>query len=73
MSNPELPQQLAPLFRWRPWPPGDPAPEIWRIIEDLDRRFQLQIAGAILDTQIAAGKAHIEGLQRIHDIVVKAK
>jgi hypothetical protein len=73
MSNIDLNQRLSPLFHWHPWPPGDPAPEIWRIIEQLDKRWQVQIAGAILDTQIAAGKAHLEGLQQIREIVGKAK
>jgi hypothetical protein len=70
MVNPE--PQLAPFLRWRPWPPGDPAPEIWRIIDELDHRIQVKVAGAILETQIAAARAHVEGLQKIHAIVTKA-
>ncbi len=66
------PQQLAPLFRWRPWPPGDPAPEIWRIIDELDHRVQVRVAAVVLETQIASAKAHVEGLQKIHTVISKA-
>ncbi|MFN0154630.1 MAG: hypothetical protein ACKVUT_09645 [Gaiella sp.] len=67
------PLQVNPLFRWRPWPPGDPAPEIWRIIDELDQRVQLQVVGAILQTQIASAKVHAEGLQKIHDVIAKTR
>lgn len=69
MSHVE-PPQLAQALKWWPWPPGDPAPEIWRIILDLDRRIQVQVVDVVLETQIAVAKAHVEGLERIRDVVV---
>jgi hypothetical protein len=60
---------LSPALKWWPWPPGDPAPEIWRIITDLDLRVQLQVVNAVLDTQIAVARAHMEGLQKIQKAI----
>ena len=71
MSVPERP--LNPLLQWQPWPPGDPAPEIWRIIFELDRRVQLQVANVVLATQIAQVKAHLDGLTKIQKLVAGAK
>ena len=54
-----MPQQdlelLAPLFRWHPFPPGDPGPEVYLIFRDLDRQRQVQIVTALQTarTQIA--------------------
>ena len=71
MSVPE--RDLSPLLRWRPWPPGDPAPEIWSIIFELDRRVQLQAANIVLQTQIAQTRAHLDGLTKIQKLVSGAK
>lgn len=71
MSVPE--RDLSPLLRWRPWPPGDPAPEIWSIIFELDRRVQLQAANIVLQTQIAQTRAHLDGLTKIQKLVTGAK
>jgi hypothetical protein len=70
---PSIPQQdLASIFRWRPWPPGDPAPEIWQIIQELDRAHQIRAVNVILDTQIAVAQAHMKGLQGLKEVVGKA-
>jgi hypothetical protein len=69
MSEPDL----SPLLRWRPWPPGDPAPEIWRIIFDLDQRVQIQVAEVVLDTQIAAARAHLEGMEGLKKVLASAR
>ena len=65
--------QLSALLKWRPWPPGDPAPEIWSIILDLDRRFQLEVVDAVLSTQIAMARAYVDGLERISKVVAGAR
>ena len=72
MANPPE-QQLSRLLDWRPWPPGDPAPEIWRIIYELDRKVQVRVVDAVLNTQIAIGRAHLEGLENIRKIVAGAQ
>jgi hypothetical protein len=65
--------ELNPALRWRPWPPGDPGPEIWQIIFELDRRVQLQVAKAVLDTHIAQIRAQLDGLTKIQKLVAAAK
>ena len=68
MSTPQQPQ-LSPALKWWPWPPGDPAPEIWSIIFELDQRVQLQIVDAVLDVQIDIARAHVKGLEAIRKII----
>jgi hypothetical protein len=71
---PSIPERdLSPVLQWHPWPPGDPAPEIWRIIFELDRRVQLQAVNIVLQTQINQVKAHLDGLTKIQKLVSGAK
>jgi hypothetical protein len=72
MSTPQ-PQHLASSLQWQPWPPGDPGPEIWRIIQEFDRRIQVQVVDAVLDTHIKMENARTAGLQKIRDILAKAQ
>jgi hypothetical protein len=65
-------QDLSPLLHFRPWPPGDPGPEIWRIILELDRRVQIQAVEAVLDTQIAVAQAQVKGLQGMKKVLAGA-
>src|SRR5919112_60732 len=48
MSTPQRPQLSQALQFW-PWPPGDPAPEIWRVILELDQKIQLQVVDAVVE------------------------
>ena len=66
-------QDLSPLLHWRPWPPGDPAPEIWRIIFELDRRVQIQFVDTLLDTQIAVAQAQVRGLESMKKVLAGVK
>ena len=69
-----IPQRELPsALQFFPWPPGDPAPEIWRLIFELDRRVQVQAVKAVLDTQIAIAQAHVQGLQQIQKVITGAK
>ena len=71
MANPQ--PELSPSLQWWPWQPGDPGPEIWRIIHDLDRRVQVQVVDAVLNTHIAIARAHVEGLENIRNIISSAQ
>jgi hypothetical protein len=71
MSVPE--RDLSPILQWRPWPPGDPGPEIWKIIFELDRRVQVQAVNIVLQTQIVQTRAHLDGLTKIQKLVTGAK
>lgn len=62
---------LHQTLRWWPFPPGDPAPEIWRVISDLDKRAQLEVAQVVLQTQIETIRAHAQGLEQIKAVVAK--
>jgi hypothetical protein len=66
-------QDLSPLLQWRPWPPGDPAPEIWRIIFELDRKIQIEVVERVLDTQVAVLQAHVKGLQGLKQVLSRAQ
>jgi hypothetical protein len=55
-----------------PWPPGDPGPEIWSILVELDRGIQLQVVEAVINTHIKQAQAGIAGLKQIQGIVAKA-
>ncbi len=71
---PPTPQaELAPILQWHPWPPGDPAPEIWRLIYELDRRVQVQVAQAVLEAQIGQLRAQVDGLTKVQKIITGAK
>ena len=72
MSN--IPQrELSSALQFFPWPPGDPGPEIWRIIFELDQRVKVQVANVVLQTQIAQMKAQLDGLTKIQKLVTGGK
>lgn len=60
---------LAPRLLFRPWPPGDPGPEIWQIIRELELQQQRQIAGIVLKTQIGMEEVRIGGMKQIAEIL----
>jgi len=62
-------EKLSPLLRWYPWHRGDPAPEIWSIIQELEVSKQREIAAIVLRTQIAIEEAHIAGLKQIAGVL----
>jgi hypothetical protein len=62
-------ERLSERLWWRPFPPGDPGPEIWRIIEELDSQRLIELVGVVLETQIAMSEAHLAGMQKIRDMV----
>ena len=55
-------EQLYPLLKWHPEPPGDPGPEVYLLFRDLDRKRQVQIVSAILEARVriteATGQAY---------------
>ena len=67
------PEELASSLWFRPWPPGDPAPEIWRIIGELQVQQQREIAAVVLRAQIAMEEARIGGLKQVADLLAKAR
>lgn len=62
-------ERLSERLWWRPFPPGDPGPEIYRLIEELDSQRLVEVVGVVLDTQIAMSEAHLAGMQKVREIV----
>ena len=61
---------LNPLFQWRPFPQGDPPPEIYDILRDiLDRDQLLQFVNVLLESEIRIGEARLEGAKQLHQVV----
>lgn len=54
-------------FPFHPHPIPDPGPEIWAIIQTLEREQQLQIATTILDTRIEQSRLQAEAFTKLRD------
>jgi hypothetical protein len=68
MPDPEL----NPLLRWRPFPPGDPGPEIYEILREvLDRRQILEVANVLIEAEISIGEARLEGARQLQKVVAE--
>lgn len=65
--------ELSHLLRFRPWPPGDPVPEIWDLIRELEADKQRQVGATIVRTQIAMDEARIAGLKQIAEVLAASK
>lgn len=52
-------------FPFDPWHGGDPGPEIWRIIQELEVEHQRQIVGVIIETEINKLEAQVNGLRQV--------
>jgi hypothetical protein len=56
-------------FPFWPWPPGDPGPEIWEIIQELDAERRLQVARVLIETEIAVSEARVAGLKQLGEVM----
>ena len=78
---PELERLLDPRLRPRPFPVGDPIPEIWDMLRDLGRPDLLrEAAQVVLDAHISVAKLQrqiegkrIDGLTKLRDVVARGK
>jgi hypothetical protein len=64
--------ELANILRWDPWHGGDPGPEIWQIIQELDKAHQVRAVNVLVDVRIASLQAQLHGYQQLKEIVGKA-
>jgi hypothetical protein len=64
--------ELSPVLGFHPINPGDPGPEIFRLIEGLAERERLQIAQVLIESHIAINVARSEGLAKIGKILGSA-
>jgi hypothetical protein len=66
-------KDLNPLFHWKPFNPGDPAPEIYAILRELlDRQQQLEVARVLIESDIRAGEARLEGARALQKVVAQS-
>jgi hypothetical protein len=52
-----------------PFHGGDPGPEIWRILHEVDIRQQLEVVKVVISTQIGVAEARLEGLKRLATVI----
>jgi hypothetical protein len=72
--------EIDPLLHFKPFPPGDPVPEIWRVIRELgDPAVLAESAKVVLDAHVAVAKLQrqiaskrVEGLTRLAEVVGRA-
>ena len=62
-------EDISPLLRFRPWPPGDPGPEIWQVIRELELKQQREVAAVVLRTQIGMEEVRIGGMKQIAELL----
>jgi hypothetical protein len=61
---------LNPALWFRPWPPGDPGPEIYELIqEELDATQRKQFVAALIGIDAAMTEARLAGLKQLQRIV----
>jgi hypothetical protein len=61
--------RLMESFWFDPFHGGDPGPEIWRLIRELDQRRQIEVAGVVIRTQIAVAEARVAGLKALGEVM----
>jgi hypothetical protein len=64
-----MPPEQSSRFPWRIWPPYDPGPPIWDIIQELDNERQRAVAHALLEGQIATLTAQISTLKAVQKAI----
>jgi hypothetical protein len=63
-------QALHPLLNWRPFPPGDPGPEIYAILREvLDRRQILEVANVLIEADIRMTEARLDSARALQKVV----
>jgi hypothetical protein len=61
---------LNPALLFRPWPPGDPGPEIYELIkEELDAAQRKQFISVLIGIDAAMTEARLGGLKQLQQIV----
>ena len=59
-------EELHPYLRLRPWPNGDPGPEIYRLIqEELSADQRLGFVQGLIGIELAMTEARLGGLKEL--------
>jgi len=63
-------ERLNPALVFRPWPNGDPGPEIYELVQgELDSAQRKQFVGALIGIEVAMTEARLAGLRQLQQIV----
>ena len=61
-------QELHPYLRLRPWPNGDPGPEIYRLIqEELSAEQRVSFVKGLIGIELAMTEARLGGLKQLQE------
>lgn len=61
---------LPPWLTFKPWPQGDPGPEVYALVHDeLDTSQRLEFVQALIGIELAMTEARVEGLRELQKIV----
>ena len=69
---PELrdPRILNEILQWRPWPNGDPGPEIYQLIhEELSVSERRQFVQTLVGIEAAMTEARLSGLKQLQGLL----
>ena len=65
-------EELHPFLRLRPWPNGDPGPEIYRLIqEELSADQRLGFVQGLIGIELAMTEARLGGLKQLQETLGK--
>lgn len=63
-------RQLNEILQWRPWPNGDPGPEIYQLIqEELTAAERRQFVATLIGIEMAMTEARLGGLKQIQGLL----
>ena len=63
-------RRLNPALVFRPWPNGDPGPDVYELIqEELDPAQRKQFVGTLIGIEVAMSQARLSGLKQLQQIV----
>lgn len=63
-------RQLNEILQWRPWPNGDPGPEIYQLIqEELTAAERRQFVATLVRIEMAMTEARLGGLKEIQGML----
>lgn len=66
------PQGPGRIFPLEPFPPGDPAPEIYSILREvLDHRQLLEVVNVLIEANLKAGEVRLEGMRSLQKLVAQ--
>jgi hypothetical protein len=64
------PRILNEILQWRPWPNGDPGPEIYKLIEEeLSASERRQFVQSLVGMEMAITEARLGVLKNMHSML----